>query len=509
MPERIVVIIPTKARAAGFRRFANSWMKTTEGLSHVVVGLDEGDTDYDRLKERYPFTWEHVSPKPFLHILNELALKYADQYDYVAFMEDDCVYLSTNWESTFIRGLESLGENGIVWGNDGLNEDRLVGLPVMSTSIVRRLGFMAPSELKCLYADNYWIDLGQATGTMRYYPDVLIRHDHYSTTFIYRLWRKLKRFHRLPMPRDAISAVVDLTGNEDADVYERYLATALHAALDLARAVSCAYLVLGSEGQIGRPLMALLRAEGHEVHGIDLVCGSDEDLRHVSPRADELFGQADFLFFLAFDVGGSRYFKVYERTFGFLDNNMRIMDQVFDRLHRHGTPFVFASSQMSGMNWSPYGCLKGVGEKYTEVLDGRVVTLWNVYGVEHDREKFHVVTDFIHAARTGHDIRMLTTGEEVRQFLHVSDCCRAIYAVSRNYDAVRGEPLHATSFEWVPIRRIADIIAGHFGVGVVPGPHVDDVQHDSRLEPSDAIKRIWQPRVGLEEGILRVIQEIG
>jgi hypothetical protein len=225
MPAEILVVIPTKGRPAKFRRFARSWQKTTEGRSNVVVGLDVGETAYDQLKGRYPFVYEHVTPKPFLHIVNELALKYADQYRYLAFMEDDCVYVSTNWESAFIRALEELGDNGIVWGADGLNGERLVGLPVMQASIVRRLGFMSPPELKCLWADNYWKDLGQALGSSRYLPEVLIRHEHYITTWRHFVWKKLRGHLFLPASflRDEVSVAVDRTGaNEDVKAYESY-----------------------------------------------------------------------------------------------------------------------------------------------------------------------------------------------------------------------------------------------------------------------------------------------
>ena len=224
MAARIVVVIPTKGRPAQFRRFADSWVRATEGLSDVVVGLDQGDTTYDHLKARYPFIYEHVTPKPFLHILNELALTYADRYEYIAFMEDDCVYVSANWESSFIKGLEALGDNGIVWGDDELNRERLVGLPVMHASIVRRLGFMAPFQLKCLWADNYWTDLGRALGSSRYFPDVLIRHEHYSTTLRYRIWRRMRGRRLLPMSflRDRVSKAVDARMTEDEIAYGHY-----------------------------------------------------------------------------------------------------------------------------------------------------------------------------------------------------------------------------------------------------------------------------------------------
>ena len=50
---------------------------------------------------------------------------------------------------------------------------------------------------------------------------------------------------------------------------------------------------------------------------------------------------------------------------------------------------------MSNMSYSPYGLLKNIGEKYTEILGGLVVKFLNVYGIEKDLKKSHVITDFI------------------------------------------------------------------------------------------------------------------
>ena len=68
------------------------------------------------------------------------------------------------------------------------------------------------------------------------------------------------------------------------------------------------YLVLGSSGQIGSPLVEFLRARDHEVYTLDIAEDRTEDLRLAH---NELLlkyaAQADFVFFLAFDVGGAKY----------------------------------------------------------------------------------------------------------------------------------------------------------------------------------------------------------
>lgn len=268
-------------------------------------------------------------------------------------------------------------------------------------------------------------------------------------------------------------------------------------------------LILGSAGQIGSTAMEYFARKGHVVVGFDIVNSSEEDLRHfnnqlLSRRVEE----CDFVLFFAFDVGGSRYLQKYQYTYEFLSNNVKIMDRVFEQLKCRSVKFIFASSQMSNMAFSPYGVLKAVGEAYTRALGGLVVKFWNVYGVEHNLEKAHVITDFIIKAKQHRRIDMLTDGTEERQFLYAEDCCAGLEALVYRYDEIpRDRELHLTSFEWSSIRRVADLIVAQFeGTVVRPGATKDVLQQGKRNEPDPFILNYWQPRTPLETGIQAVVQ---
>ena len=92
-----------------------------------------------------------------------------------------------------------------------------------------------------------------------------------------------------------------------------------------------------------------------------------------------------------------------------------MMANVFGYLSEYKKPFVFASSQMSNMSYSPYGVMKRVGELYTKSLGGLIVKFWNVYGIEHDMEKGTCYNRFlsIRGFKTG-VIDMMTDGTEQR-----------------------------------------------------------------------------------------------
>jgi len=274
--------------------------------------------------------------------------------------------------------------------------------------------------------------------------------------------------------------------------------------------------ILGSGGQIGAYLSEYLQKKGHDVTNVDVVDGIHNDLR-VTPNThvESKIENADFVFFLAFDVGGSRYLKKYQHTFEFVNNNTRIMANTFRLLERYKKQFVFASSQMSNMSYSPYGVMKRVGELHTTALKGLTVKFWNVYGIEKDMEKAHVITDFIRRGFEEGEFEMLTDGTEQRQFLYAEDCCEALETVMNCYsDFKPTDPLHITSFNATSINQIAAIIQGQFNlierfdVKIKPGLAKDSVQMDKRNEADTYITGWWTPKTTIDQGITKVFQEM-
>ena len=273
--------------------------------------------------------------------------------------------------------------------------------------------------------------------------------------------------------------------------------------------------ILGSSGQIGSYLTEYLRKKNHEVFEFDIVNGEHQDMTHI-PNAylrNAIMG-SDFVFFLSFDVGGSHYLKKYQHTFKFINNNARMMVNVFGLIEQYKKPFVFASSQMSSMSYSPYGVLKRVGELYTKSLQGLIVKFWNVYGIERDMEKAHVITDFIHKGFKTGDINMMTDGREEREFLYAEDCCEALETIMGCYDQFTcDDELHITTGVSTSILEIAENIQTLFRdidkeVKIVPSSSKDEVQKDARNIPDPYIRKWWTPKTTVVDGISKVFDEI-
>lgn len=265
-------------------------------------------------------------------------------------------------------------------------------------------------------------------------------------------------------------------------------------------------LILGSSGQIGTHLQKVLKSKGYEIIEFDIVNNSNEDLR-IKGSLDYHILEADFVMFLAFDVGGSYYLEKYQNTYDFINNNILIMQNTFELLKKYNKPFIFTSTQMSNMIDSPYGILKTVGEFYSKSLNGLFVKFWNVYGIELDENKSHVITDFIRKGKSNGVIDMRTNGEETREFLHADDASECLIKIMENYNSIdRTQQLHISSFKVTSIIDIATIVSEYLNCGYKPNPYkVDDIQHNRNNKPNPYILNFWQPKIGLKEGILDII----
>jgi nucleoside-diphosphate-sugar epimerase len=272
-------------------------------------------------------------------------------------------------------------------------------------------------------------------------------------------------------------------------------------------------LILGSSGQIGQHLYNYLKKKNFEVFGIDIVKSIQEDLRKQNNiKIENLIKKSDFIYFLAFDVGGSKYLKEYQNQNQFLTNNLLIMSNTFSLLEKYNKKFIFASSQMTNMSYSNYGILKMIGEKFTKNINGISVRFWNVYGVEKDISKFHVISDLILNGLKSSKVKLLTNGQEERDFLYAEDCCGGLEIIMRKFNLFKNyQSIDLNYGKFSKIIYIAKIIQNLFeekkrNVIFLPSKDKDSLQLNkkNRSRYNKLLFKYWRPKFSLKEGIEEV-----
>ncbi len=259
-------------------------------------------------------------------------------------------------------------------------------------------------------------------------------------------------------------------------------------------------LVIGSEGFIGKPFCKFLEAKKEKVIRFDIAKNKSEDGRIFAFN----FKDVNKIYFLAWDVGGSKYLYKPDLQMAQLKWNLQLMVNIFNQLEGQKKDFLFVSSQLSEETNTVYGVTKKLGEVWTDLLNGVCVRVWNAYGVMEGQDiKSHVISDFIYQALLTKKIKMMTNGEEWRQFTHITDLSNAFY-MALNTKGLRRTIYDASSYEWARIIDIAEIISKFTGAKIYPGTQKG---HD----PMEAVNmgRIpgWLPSMELKDGIKKMIDQ--
>ena len=187
MADDLLVIIPTRGRPQAIPEIVAAWNETGT-TADLLFAIDDDDPSRDAYAaaidaaRRGPHDWRLLIQRgPRLRLcgtLNQVAVKYADQYRFLAFLGDDHRPrpAAVPWDARFRECLS--GGSGIVYGNDLLMGERMPTAVAMTSDIVKTLGYMAPPTLVHLCLDLVWLEWGRGMERITYLDDVVIEHMH-------------------------------------------------------------------------------------------------------------------------------------------------------------------------------------------------------------------------------------------------------------------------------------------------------------------------------------------
>lgn len=250
-------------------------------------------------------------------------------------------------------------------------------------------------------------------------------------------------------------------------------------------------LVLGGSGTIGKPLCQHLASIGEQVVNLDIKEGFD-----LRTGSLDSYSDVDYVWFLAWEVGGAKYLSNPDFQLQIIKNNILICNNVFNFLEKNKIPFIFTSSQLAAID-NNYGITKILGEAWANELGGKIARFWNVYGWEEPGEKSHVIPDMIIKALTTKNINLITDGTEERQFIYVDDCIRNLVKYRDNNDL---KMLHLSNGKWISIADLAQtismLIPANVTLGKIQG-------YNNRIDP-DSSHTMYEYSTSIEEGIKKI-----
>ncbi len=173
MKKEMLIIVPTRNRKENARLLYDAHFKNSS-ISDLCFGIDDDDkTDYEVFSD---VIYEVMPRVTMGNTLNAIANKYAKDYKYLCFMGDDHRPRTKSWDKILVQPL--INNIGVSYGNDLLQGKNIPTAVVISSEIVKALGFMTPPELRHFYFDNFWKELGEGIESLHYFDEVIIEHMH-------------------------------------------------------------------------------------------------------------------------------------------------------------------------------------------------------------------------------------------------------------------------------------------------------------------------------------------
>ncbi|MDO8269471.1 MAG: GDP-mannose 4,6-dehydratase [Candidatus Levybacteria bacterium] len=310
-------------------------------------------------------------------------------------------------------------------------------------------------------------------------------------------------------------------------------------------------LIAGGAGFIGSNLAKKLLAEGHEVIVADnLTTSSGDNIEEFKDNSSFTFINhdvtstipseitADAVFHMASPASPNHHSKISYHALAYetmMVNTIGTME-LAKFAHHNNAKFLFAStSEIYGdplehpqkeeyrgnvSTTGPravYDEAKRFGETITSYywrekgLDARIARIFNTYGPNMHKDDLRMIARFIMQAVENQPITIFGDGQQTRSLCFIDDLVEGLTRLMF-YDNTKAEIVNLGNPEEHTVNEYAQIVKRLTGSSseIV---HSEELPQDDPLRRSPDITKAkkllsWQPNVGLEEGLLKMIEYI-
>jgi hypothetical protein len=179
----LLLIVPSRARPGNVARLLDAVHAKSRLMTHVHVAVDDDDPEIEQYRQVMdsdggPGDVLETGPRKGLAAwTNEVAVRRAGEYPYLASFGDDHLPRTNGYDRALVRAIQDMGGTGFSYPWDGIRAD-IPEAVVVSSDIVKALGWMCQPALQHYWIDDTWADLGHGAGCIRHLRAVVVDHIH-------------------------------------------------------------------------------------------------------------------------------------------------------------------------------------------------------------------------------------------------------------------------------------------------------------------------------------------
>lgn len=298
-------------------------------------------------------------------------------------------------------------------------------------------------------------------------------------------------------------------------------------------------LISGVAGFLGSHLADRLLEQGHTVVGVDnFSTGFKENLAHLEKTSNFHFeqrdicqpfdpGQVDRVFNLASPASPPEYLRLPIETLrvgSIGTENMLEIARKYDAgfLHAstsecYGEPLQHPQTEEYWGNVNPVGprSVYDEAKRYAEALvmayhrshnvNTHLVRIFNTYGPRLHPSDGRVISNFIAQALRGVPLTLYGDGSQTRSFCYVDDLIEGILRLANSEEHLPvniGNPEEYTILECA--QAVLEVTRSSSELSFQPLPQDDPTRRRPDISKANSLLG-WEPKVGLEEGLKRLV----
>ena len=184
---KLLIKFPTRGRKQKFFKVFNHYQNLCEDLdnTYFLVTLDNDDEDMKLSEvEEILNTFKNVKviygdSTSKIHAVNR-DIEMINDWDIFLLASDDMIPKVKGYDNIIRNKMKEFypDTDGILWFNDGHQENRLNTLCILGKKYYDRFGYIYYPEYKSVWCDNEFMMVGDLLGKQTYFDEVIIEHEH-------------------------------------------------------------------------------------------------------------------------------------------------------------------------------------------------------------------------------------------------------------------------------------------------------------------------------------------